>query len=226
MVSPGKAVPLGTGAYTVQEVACFARMHSVTVRRWFFGTNMGDPIVAEDQPVDRFLTFVDFIQALAVRNLRVNHHVSLPTIREALEYAKKQFDWDHPFATRHATYLDGKKIIIHPPGTPAPLHATGRGKGQQVMKPILEAYLHDVSFDPSTGLAEKYLAFQFKNARVLMEPTKHFGQPYVESAGITARRLAEAVEEEGGFEQAADAFGVNIDDVIASFRFIDDLKVA
>ena len=226
MVSLATDVPLGTGAYTAQEIACFARMHSVTVKRWFFGTNMGEPVVAEHKEGDRFLTFLDFVQALAVRNLRVNHHVSLSTIRESLDFAKKGFNWDHPFATLHSTYLDGKKIIIHPPGTPAPLHASGRGKGQQVMKAILEPYLREINFDPTSGLAAQYVAFEYKHARVLMEPAKHFGQPYVESAGITAQRLADAVEEEGGFEQAAGAFGVQIDEVVAAFRFIDDLKVA
>lgn len=226
MVSLATEVPIGTGAYTVHEVACFARMHTVTVRRWFFGTNMGKPVVAENKSSDRFLTFIDFVQALAVRNLRINYHVALPTIRESLDYAKKEFNWHHPFATRHATYLDGKKIIIHPPGMSAPLHAAGRGKGQQVMKPILEAYLREISFDPASGLATQYVAFEYKHARVLMEPTKHFGQPYVESAGITAKRLSDAVAEEGGFEQAAGAFGVEVDEVIAAYRFIDDLQVA
>ena len=218
-------VPLGTGAYTVNEVACFARMHAVTARRWFFSNNMGKAIVPDENP-SKFLTFLDFVQALAVRNLRVNHHVALATIREAIFYAKKEFDLDHPFARRHHTYLDGRQILIRPETAPAPLHATGRAKGQHVMKPILETYLVDISFDPDSGLANRYLAYQFKDRRVLMDPDVQFGQPYVESVGISARRLADAVQEEGGFDAAAAAFGVHVDDVVAAHRFIDELQVA
>jgi uncharacterized protein (DUF433 family) len=225
MVSLATVVPLGTGAYTVGEVACFARMHPVTAKRWFFGNNMGKPMVADNNP-DRFLTFLDFVQALAVRNLRVQHHVALPTIREALTFAKKEFGLDHPFARKHTTYLDGRKIIIHPANTPAPVQATGRAKGQHVMKPVLETYLLDTSFDPESGLAHRYLAYQFKGSRVLMDPLMHFGQPFLEAAGISARRLADAVQEEGSFEAAAAAFAVNLDDVMAAHRFIDELKVA
>jgi uncharacterized protein (DUF433 family) len=225
MVSLTTDVPLGTGAYTVNEVACFARMHSVTVRRWFSGNNMGKAIMPDDSPKG-FLTFIDFVQALAVRNLRVNHHVALSTIRESLQYAKKEFGLDHPFARRHLTYLDGRQILIRPDTAPIALQATGRGKGQHVMKPILETYLLDISFDPDSGLAKRYLAYQFKDRRVLMDPDVQFGQPYVESAGISARRLAEAVQEEGGFVAAAEAFGVDIDDVVTAHRFIDELRVA
>lgn len=226
MVSLITDIPLGTGAYTVSEVACFARMHSGTVRRWFFSNHMGKAIVADAKQADRFLNFFDFVQALAVRNLRINHHVALSTIREALQYAKDEFNMDHPFARRHKTYLDGRQIVIRPDNSPAPVQASGRTKGQHVMKPILEAYLLDISFDAETGLAKRYLAYQFKASRVVMDPDVQFGQPYVESAGISARRLADAVQEEGGFDAAAMAFGVSVDDVVAAHRFIDELQVA
>ena len=225
MVSVAMDVPLGTGAYTVNELACFARMHVVTARRWFSGNSMGKSIMPGENP-KRYLTFLDFVQALAVRNLRVNHHVGLPTIREALQYAKAEFGLEYPFARKHRTFLDGKQIIIRPEGQPAPVQASGRAKGQHVMKPILETYLLDTSFDPETGLARHYLAYQFKESRVVMDPHVQFGQPYVESAGISARRLADAVQEEGGFDAAAAAFGIEIDDVIAAHRFIDELQVA
>lgn len=225
MVSLSTDVPLGTGAYTVNEVACFARMHPGTARRWFFSNNMGKAVVPDRNP-DRFLTFIDFVQALAVRNLRVNHHVALSTIREALQYAKDEFGMDHPFARRHRTYLDGRQIIIRPENAPAPVQASGRAKGQHVMKPIVETYLRDISFDADLGLARRYLAYQFKDRCVMMDPDVQFGQPYVESAGISARRLADAVQEEGSFDAAAEAFGVHVDDVVAAHRFIDELKVA
>lgn len=94
------------------------------------------------------------------------------------------------------------------------------------MKPVLEPYLKDVSFNPETGLAEAFTPYQFKDRAIRMDPSIHFGQPFVQSVGITAERLASAVDEEGGIDAAADAFAVQRDDVEVAVRYIDSLQVA
>ncbi len=216
---------IGAGAYTAQEIALFARMHPATVRRWFFGTNEGQPIV-EGHDRGRFLTFLDFMQTVAVRNLRVECNVSLDAIRRALDYAKKEFGMEHPFAQRRVIFLEGKQILIQPTHLPVPMHAAGKERGQHVLKAVLEPFLKDVGFDQTTGLANEFMVFPYRDRRVLMNPEVHFGQPFVDRAGITAQRLADAVVEEGGIEQAAQAFGVDVDDVAAAYHYIDTLRAA
>ena len=132
----------------------------------------------------------------------------------------------HPFARPHATWLDGKSIAILPPEREVAIHATGRNKGQHVMTRVLEPYLKDVSFNPETGLAERFTAYQFKDRVIKMDPEIHFGQPFVETVGITAERLAAAVDEEGSIEAAALAFGVAGEDVEAATHYIDSLQLA
>ena len=211
------------GAYNVHDVALFARMNAGTVRRWFFGSNTGSAIMS-GKDKERFLTFLDFMQAVAVRNLRMKHRVHLDKIREAIQYAETEFKMSHPFARPHATWLDGKSIAILPPQQEVAVHATGRNKGQHVLKRILEPYLEDVSFNPETGLAESFKAYQFKDRTIKMNPEIHFGQPFVETVGITAERLAAAVDEEGSLDAAAEAFGVHRDDVEAASHYIDSLQ--
>lgn len=189
---------------------------------------MGKAIV-EGKDKAQFLTFLDFMQALAVRNLRVKHNVHLDKIREAIAYAEKEFKMSHPFARPHATYLDGRAIAIVPPEQAVDthaVHATGRLKGQHVMKKIVEPYLQDVSFNPNTGLAEEFTPYRFGDRKIRMNPEIHFGQPFVDGVGITAERLAAAVDEEGSIDAAADAFGVEKQDVEAAFHYIDSLQVA
>jgi len=70
------------------------------------------------------------------------------------------------------------------------------------------------------------MAYQFKDRRVVMDPEIHFGQPFVDKVGITAARLAAAVDEENGKEAAAKAFDVTVDDVEAAARYIDSLQAA
>lgn len=218
-------VPIGTGAYSVNEIAWLARMHPATARRWFFGTNMGRPIVL-DKTKEKYLGFLDYIQALAVRNLRVNHQIPLSNIREAITYAKEEFEMDHPFARQHETFLEGKSVVIQPMGMDNPVVASGRSKGQQLIRKVAESYLRFVEFEEGSGIAKRYLAYQLKDRRIWIDPEVNFGQPYLESVGISAARLADAVLEEGDFESAAHAFGVQVDDVTAAYRFVDELKVA
>ncbi len=57
----------GTGLYTLDEVAKYARMSSVTLGRWFNGDDYCKRVFSlEDSKV---ITFLDFVQVLAVPEL-------------------------------------------------------------------------------------------------------------------------------------------------------------
>src|SRR5208337_5526414 len=96
----------GAGLYTLGEVAKYARIHPITVSRWFKGDNYCKKVFSlEDSKV---ITFLDFVQVLAVRNLRVHYRVKLQKIREAVDRASQEFGIDFPFARKHTTFLFDK----------------------------------------------------------------------------------------------------------------------
>lgn len=217
-------VRLGRGLYTPAEAAFYARVPTVTIQRWLYGNRMGERVFRPESadPSSKCVTFLDFVQSLAVRNLRLRHKIPLLKIREAIARAESEYGLTYPFARRHTTYLFGSEIFVVPPDHEAPVQVSGRAAKQMLMRKVVEVYLRDLSFD-GQGLAEAYEAFEWNGGSVRMNPQHRFGEPLIDSCGYTARSLWEGVQTEGSIESAAEAFGVDAKDVELAFRYFDFL---
>ncbi len=227
MLASPDLLTAGTGLYTLPEAALYSRLHPAVLGRWLFGNKSGgrvlSPQLADDE--ERAVTFLDFVQALAVRSIRQQHRLSLDKIRTAIERAEKDFGVKYPLARKHTTYLLGRDIQIFPEKGGNPIQLTGRNTGQICNRPIVELQLRDLGWDPE-GLAESYRAFSWDGAEVLMDPAKHFGEPIVPSCNYSARALWEAAETEGGIEAAAEVYGVAPHEVETACRYFDHLQLA
>lgn len=220
---------LGQGLYSVTEAALYARVKRPMMRRWVFGDGQGEPVITPQiQNDEKLISFLDFVQTLAIRTIRRNKLVPLQRIREAMDFARERFGMQYPFAMRHTTYLWGDSIVIVPPGADPNeevkyVEATGRHKGSILLKPIVEVYLEDLSFNPATGLAEQYEIFERHGIPITMNPHRRFGEPLLPS-GYSARTIWDAVEIEGGVCEAATAYGISREEVEAAMRFLDALS--
>ena len=138
----------GSGLYTLGEAAKYARMHPVTLARWF----KGDDYCKRVFPLEdsKIITFLDFVQVLAVRNLRVNYNVKLQKIREAVERASKNYKIQYPFARKRTVYLFDGEVWIQPEGKTL-IQLSGKEHGQTGITPVIERFYEDISFDPKTG---------------------------------------------------------------------------
>ena len=91
---------------------------------------------------------------------------------------------------------------------------------------LVQFYMKDVHCDPD-GLADYYNAFSQpydgKVKKVVMHPQKRFGEPLVESCGISAQTLYEASITECGLEAAAYVYEVEPEDVDIACRYIDHI---
>ena len=58
-----------------------------------------DPQLNAEEAGEKIVTFLDFVQALAIRRLRNEWHLPLQKIREGYYRAKKDFKLKYPFAT-------------------------------------------------------------------------------------------------------------------------------
>ena len=216
------AATSGIGVYSVAEAACYARMPVATLNAWFFGHQKRAPMRASGIAVDdtRAITFVDFVEALAIRALRVDHKISLQKVREAIGTARDRYGIDHPFARRdHRTVLVGKELHIFLKEDAAnPVGLTGRDAGQKSFTPCIEAYMQDLDFDEH-GLARLYTAFVYENQKVVMNPKINFGEPMMMENGISAETLWRAAVAEGGFERAAEIYEVKVEAVRAAYRY-------
>jgi hypothetical protein len=185
---------LGIGLYTPAEAAFYARVRTQTMGRWLYGDKRGDRVIdtqlhGQDEKV---VTFLDFVQALAVREIRSRHNVPLDRIREAVELAKSR-GIQYPFALKHTAYLfsDGKgeghgNIVLKINN--AMIQASGLEKRSMIIKDIAQLYLQDLAFSPETGLAEAYTAWTGPSGTIVMNPKFRFGEPIVFSCG--SRRVS------------------------------------
>jgi len=215
---------LGVGLYTTAEAATYARIPTAMMSRWLYGNRRGDrvlsPRFADDD--EKRVTFLDFVQALAVRNIRVQHKIPLGKIRKAVEQATQNYNLPYPFATEHTTYLFQNEVFIFPPGEEDPVQITGKHTHQRAWKKIIELYMEDLTFDQS-GIANLYRAYMWHTREVLMDPKRRFGEPIVASCGYTAQVLWEACKAEGSVKAAAQAYGITTDEVEIGFRYFDSL---
>lgn len=224
MVAPATEY-LDLGMYTPSEAAMYARVQTQLIARWVHGSGAGQPALRAQlhNPQDKTITFLDFVQTLAVRAIRDAKSVPLSKIREAVDIAQEK-GIDYPFARKHTTYLFGREVFIEVPDIGL-IQATGKHARQYAMKPVLELYLEDLSFGPD-GLASSYLAYEKDGVEIVMDPHFNFGEPTIKSSGYTAQTLWHACRIEGSFEAAAEAYGVLEPEVRVAYRYIDSLRTA
>jgi uncharacterized protein (DUF433 family) len=195
--------------------------------RWLFGNKSGGRVFSPQLAAsnEKIVTFLDFVQSLAIRAIRTKHRISLEKIREAIDQAEQKFSIQWPLARRHTTYLLGRDIQIVPEVGGHPVQVTGRAKGQVSLRSVVEVHLRDLGWD-AEGIANTYQAFSWHDRVVQITPTHHFGEPIVPSCGHGARVLWEAAEAEGSIEAAAEVYGVEAVDVEIACRYFDHLEGA
>jgi hypothetical protein len=214
---------VGNGLYTVEEAALFARVSTAMMSRWLFGTRSGKPVVRPQfGRGDKLVSFLDLIQTLAIREIRLQHRVPLAKFRQAIDEAERR-RLTYPFARSHCTYLkpDGELVIRTDPYADSFVEASGKHRGQRLI-PFVEMYLKDLTYD-AAGLAKDFRIFRYGNVSVTMDPDRRFGEPLLPS-GHSAVTIRRAVTAEGGLERAAKAYGIPLAEVETAYHFYDFLN--
>ncbi len=224
-ILPQEPVPqfLGVGLYTPEEAALYARVRTQTVTRWIFGAG-GEPVF-EPQVAksERLVSFLDLVQTMAIRAIRITKLVPLQKIREAVHMAQEEFNVSHPLARPHKIFLFGDDVIINVGDAESKklIQLTGRNKRNYVMAPVAELFMRDIYFENAT--ARWYTPLTDGDLEVRLDPQLRFGEPMIKSCGYTTRALWDAYRAEGGIEAAAKAYGVDIKEVELACRFYDQI---
>ena len=207
---------LGNGLYTIPEAAMYARVPTRMMARWLFGSDAGESVLTpEFDPSDKQVSFLDFVQTLAIREIRIWRKVSLPKIRSAIKVAEKTFGLKYPFARKHCAYLLNDELVIKPPPGDELFEIAG-SQGQGLF-PFVEGYLKSLSFSDA-GLANLYNIYKFADVQIVMNPKVHFGEPMLPS-GYSAATICDAIRAEGGIQEAAKVFGIPEEEVGAAYKF-------
>lgn len=230
MISVLESVMAGNGLYTVAEAALYARMSPQTAHSWFFQGRRSPRVrhatIFDDQ--QRYLTFAEFAEAVAIRFLRRNYNVQLQSIRDGIKYVKEAHpEIEFPLTQeRSKIRIYQKQLFIYMDGDEeSPVQISGKSKGQKHMTECFLGYLNDFKFNHQ-GLVDSYVAYPFKSQVITMSPRQNMGAPMVAGTGFSAETLYNAVKQEGGIERAARIYEVNPEAVEAAFKYWDELAEA
>lgn len=217
---------LGIGIYTPSEAAMYARLSPLTMSRWLFGGSRGravfDPQLGQD---DKLVTFLDFVQALAIRSIRLTRpKIQLEKIREAIQLAEDR-GHKYPLARRHKIFILSNDVVINIGDEDLPqfIQASGKFKNNRIFTQVAELYARDIGYDDADGLASSYLAHRFEECKVMMNPKIRLGEPMIETCGYSAQALWDAYRSEGGVDQAAKAYDVKPVEVMAAVSYFDQI---
>lgn len=211
------------GVYTPKQAARYARLKTSTLKRWIHGDARYQPAVKAElgSDPDDFVTFLDLIQALAIRQIRLDpqKNVSLQRIRNVIDVAERDFCVRYPFARRHTTYLFDDDIVIRLEDDTL-IQITGKYKKNQLIDEVVELFADDLAYNEE-GMAYRYTPYQYKGKDIVLDPTIRFGEPIVADTGFTAEVLVNAAHTEGSIENAAKMYGVESIDIQAALRYYD-----
>ena len=203
--------------YSPLEAAYYAKLNPATVRAWLNGR-------LQNSRAEGKVDFREFVQLLAVRELRIKG-ITLGAIRDAIRYVRDDCGIEYPFASKaHQTFIDGKTIAVRIAGEEASFSASGRQTGQLNMDPLVELYMTKLEFDED-GFARKFTAHDYENEKITISPLEHLGQPILAKHGHNAFVLANAVQAEGGFDAAAEVYGLPRSAMIAAVDYVDSLEI-
>ncbi len=155
MIAIAEADVLAQGIYTQRQAAYLARLRPQTVTRWFDASAARGPAVKRMMPESEgaVVSFVDLVQLMAVRSIRLNHNTSLQRIRQTASKAE-EMGFRFPLARDIRIYRLGDVIVLGlPDGTY--VEASGPYAKHYLMEPVILPYLDDVTFNED-GLVRTY----------------------------------------------------------------------
>jgi hypothetical protein len=232
---------LGVGLYTVDEASRYARLTTDSMRRWVWGSSKGAAIIdAQLDPHEKLVTFLDFVQTMAVRSVRVcEKGISIQKIRKAHDSARDRYNVTFPLARQHRLFLFGPRekpqacelvIRLNDLADPSAEYVllTGHTAGNRLISEIAEPFMMGLRYEQGIDLPVEYQAWPLggkvvDGRKIIINPHFSLGEPYLPSCGYTARALWDAVRSEGGIEHAAKVYGVDLEDVQLVCEYFDYL---
>jgi len=206
---------IGQGTYSIVDAAKIVRAPYNTVRGWL---NPKQGVIRRKfESSKQLISFIELMELHFIK-MFMDAGVSPKVIHAAARQAAKQFDTDYPFAVKRFD-TDGRTIF-------ATLARAEDGKemiedlrrGQLVFKTIMRPFFKKLDYNRSD--IARYWPMT-RRGRVVLDPTRQFGQPIDDASGIPTKALFEATKAGKGqsVKQVANWFGVPESAVRSAVKF-------
>jgi len=202
---PSTPDPRGIPAYSFADAARYLGLPRSTVAAWARGTTWRAPdgssrrfapVIEVPNPTLPLLSFTNLVELHVLAAIRREHSISLPKVRQALDYIGREFTVPHPLA-RLELRTDGVDLFLHAFGE---VLAVSGAAGQLALAEVVEAYLRRIERD-SAGIEARLFPFTWSSRRdgplheqpraVVIDPRVSFGRPILAGTGIPTAVLAE-----------------------------------
>jgi len=190
---PGDADRFHVPLYSVSEAAQYLGVPTSTFSTWVYGyirrppgrpAVTGAPVVTairSDRAGAATIPFVGLAEGLVLAAIR-RSGVPLQRIRPALARLRDELGLEHVLASQ-ALYTDGAEVIYDfaeqagdTPEARSARQLVVVRKGQHVFNDVIDDYLHRVEF-AGDGYAELIHLPLYRDAQVITDPRRGFGQP-------------------------------------------------
>ena len=138
MTSHSTIDPRDVPRYSPSEASRYLWVNAVTITNW---AKQQGVFPGFRQHQGR-LTFNNLMEAHVLASLRLKHRISMPKIRRAINWVKKQYDTPHPLLHPNLA-TDGLELFIEETG----LITSASENGQEVIREVIEAYLDRIHRD-------------------------------------------------------------------------------
>lgn len=218
---------LGNGVYGLNEAARLTGLNRALVRRWFRGRGGKRPSVPVFQSdyseigEGASISFYDLIELNVGAQFR-EHGFSLHYVRRTHEKLQKAWNTKHPFCMRKLA-TDGKRIFAMELDEEEKAIVYDVETFQIWFDKIVVPVLDQIDYERATATA---MAKQWRIANmVVLDPTRAFGKPTIEGAGVRTNVLAAAYHaNDRDAAEVADWYGVSEDQLLAAVEFEDRIS--
>jgi uncharacterized protein (DUF433 family)/transposase-like protein len=194
-------------AYSVAEAAHYLGIPTSTVRYWVAGREgLSRPLIVTAAKTPVALSFLNLVELHVLGAIRREHEVSLPKVRIAIEFLKKQYKSKHPLAS-HELETDGLDLFVAHYGQLINISSAG----QMAMRQVLETSLKRIERDNS-GIPIKLYPFTRNDIRrapklVVIDPQMSFGRPVIAGTGLATEIIAERYKAGESIDSLAQDYG-------------------
>ena len=202
--------------YEITETAGYLGMSLKTLQSWVKGrhypTNAGNrffsPLVKLKSPGK--LSFFNLVEIHLLLSTRKKHRITMPAIREAIDYINTEFPSDHPLLSEQFL-TDGKDLFVRK--LEQTINITKRG--QLGIGPILDLYLQRIDRD-RTGLPIRLFPVRMDWDRLYDEPPRVIvinpkvssGRPVVQGTGVVTTIVNSRFRSGEGIEELSQDYGL------------------
>ena len=214
---------LTTGIYTLPEAARLTGVPIGNVRRWTFGYSFvrggqrrwSEPLVP---PQIDSVAGVPAVSFLDLQELRLLHMfrergASWQTLRVAHDKARATIGHRHPFSTGRFKSA-GREILTEVALSESDRALENIVSGQLVFRKFIAPYLRGLEFE--NDIVVRW--YPRRDRRVIVDPTRSFGQPLVRE-GVPTSVLARSFRTEKSIERVAHWYDVDSFSVRAAVEF-------